>query len=1120
MADPSAKGGEAPHPLEPSLRVDRRVAGRYRIVRFLARGGMGEVYEAEDLELNVRIALKTLRTLTGSEGSSESRAIERFKREVQLARKVTHPNVCRIFDLGVEGTGDARVVFLTMELIEGESLADRLEKGAMSAPEARALLAQMAEALAAAHAAGIIHRDFKSSNVMLVPSAAGARAVVTDFGLARPSEPASGDAGLSQENALVGSPKYMAPEQVEGLALTPAADVYALGIVAFEMVTGRVPFIGETPLQTALKRLTEAPPSVRSFQPDLPASWETALERCLRRDPRARFGDARAFVEALVQPPPVPEPVPPQPRPRRSPRLRWTAAVVTAIALAAVGAGLYRRAHRAASRPAAVADSSPAIATHVRRAVAVVGFRNLAAKPADAWMSTAFAEMLSTELAAGEDIRTIESERVARAKKDLALAEAERYSPETLQRIRGQLDVDWVVAGSFLQTGTPPQIRLDLALQDARSGDTIVTMAETAPSGELIELVTRAGVKLRSALGLRQHDATGQRLARAVLPGDPEAARLYAEALVHRRAADTVVARDLLLQAIAHDPDYALAHSLLGDVYFDLGSDEKARAAAEKAFKLSDSLPREDRLLLEARYHKANSDWPKAIELFRALYTFFPDDLSYGLGLARVQTLGGRSKEALETVAQLRKLPKPLSDDPFIDIREAQSWAKQGDWKRRLAADERAIVKARATGQRLLVADAECGAAEAQMYLGETAKARATWEDAKKIYDTLGDKKGAASAAVGLADLMFDAGDVAGGRARYQEVLAFYRDNGSHYGQADMLNRIAQTWQAAGQLQKALDTFAESLQHFQAVNEREGIGNATSNSADVLMLLAEPAEAERRYRAALGRYREVGMKTWEATSMGDIAVALRKQGKLDEAKKLNDESLARLHEIGDRGRELGRLFERAMERREAGDAAGAEAALAQARANAEARTVAQDKWVARYYQAQAALDAGKLAAAESQARALAEEAARRANDNGSGTGSNSGTGASAHGDEQAEANELLARVLLAANQRDAAITAADRAVALTQKSEGRDLGWRVRITAARAHADCRSRALGDIVTAATRSRAVDQRLEALLARAEIARGCGDKDAAASMAAVAAEAKRVGYARIARLAGAR
>src|SRR3954464_3690127 len=164
MADANAKSGgppHPPHPLEPSLPVDRRVAGRYRIVRFLARGGMGEVYEAEDLELGVRIALKTLRTLAGSEGSSESRALDRFKREVQLARKVTHPNVCRIFDLGVHRPIGAKIdmAFLTMELLDGETLSAYMKReGKLSVARATPLVIQMARALGAAHRAGVVHR--------------------------------------------------------------------------------------------------------------------------------------------------------------------------------------------------------------------------------------------------------------------------------------------------------------------------------------------------------------------------------------------------------------------------------------------------------------------------------------------------------------------------------------------------------------------------------------------------------------------------------------------------------------------------------------------------------------------------------------------------------------------------------------------------------------------------------------------------------------------------------------------------------------------------------------------------------------------------------------------------
>jgi len=299
-----------------TLGVGELLAHRYKVLRYIGKGGMGEVYEAEDCELRERVALKTI--LPEIAGQEES--IQRFKREIQLARKVTHPNVCRIFDLVYHGT----TIFLTMELLEGETLAQRLRRtGAMTTGEAFPLVAQMAAALAAAHKAGIVHRDFKCGNVMLVRAKAedgGLRPVIMDFGLARRSATSDASMGLSTTSGVIsGTPAYMAPEQVEGREITPAADIYALGVVIYEMVTGRCPFEGDTPLSTAVKRLQEPAPSPRSHNPSLDPRWERAILRCLERIPTERFSSAEEIIKAL-------EPQAPPVEPSEQPRMLEAAA--------------------------------------------------------------------------------------------------------------------------------------------------------------------------------------------------------------------------------------------------------------------------------------------------------------------------------------------------------------------------------------------------------------------------------------------------------------------------------------------------------------------------------------------------------------------------------------------------------------------------------------------------------------------------------------------------------------------------------------------------------------------------------------------------------------------------
>ncbi|MBP7865945.1 MAG: serine/threonine protein kinase [Acidobacteria bacterium] len=313
--EPGADGGTLAMTLDDgeglprTFRPGELVAGRYRVARFIGRGGVGEVYEVEDEELHGRLALKTLRADTAG-----AEAVGRFKREIQLARRVTHPNICRIYDMGYHdfspeppGPG-RRVAFLTMELLRGESLTDLVRRrGRLRTPEALPIIRELAAALDAAHATGIVHRDFKGANVILAEGPSGTRAVVTDFGLARTVEGA--DASLTFktcQSSVLGTPAYISPEQLDGSPVTPAADLYALGVVIYEMVTGRLPFTGDTPVATMVKRLVEPPEPPRLHVPELDPLWESVLLRCLQKDPRRRFQRAGAVVEALEGRRPVP----------------------------------------------------------------------------------------------------------------------------------------------------------------------------------------------------------------------------------------------------------------------------------------------------------------------------------------------------------------------------------------------------------------------------------------------------------------------------------------------------------------------------------------------------------------------------------------------------------------------------------------------------------------------------------------------------------------------------------------------------------------------------------------------------------------------------------------------
>lgn len=877
---------------EPAFSPGEVIAGRYRVVRFLARGGMGEVYEVEDQELRDRVALKTIR----GDVSRDATAVERFRREIQLARKVTHPHVCRIFDVSFHGG----LIFLTMELLEGETLAQRLRRsGPMSTEEALPIARQIAWALQAAHQAGIVHRDLKPGNVVLAESKGSLRAVVTDFGLAR-LESGEDAMTLTAQAGVVGTPAYLAPEQVEGKEITGAVDVYALGIVLYEMLTGTVPFVGDTALSVAVRRLQERPASPRVHVPGLDARWEAAILRCLERDPAARFASAPDVIQALTKSEETPAAVPPPPPPPAKKSNKVQLIALAALLLLAVGIGAFRylgwRAEQNLTPEQRLARLTEGI--QPRRSVAVLGFQNLTGTPGTEWLSAGIAEMLATELGAGGGLRIVPGENVARAKVELGLGDSNSLASDTLSRVRTRLATDAVVLGSFAIL--KDKIRLDVRLQDTVAGETI-TVAETGPESELFEVVARAGRRLREEMGAGEADS------KVRVASSTDAARFYSEGMNRLRLFEPAAARDLLERAVAADPRNALARSGLASALTALGYDGRARDEAKAAFELSADLPPEDRLLIEARYREANQEWRRAVQIHWELWSMFPDDLDHGLRLAAAQTAAGQVEEALATAEALRELPPPSNEDPRIDLAEALAAGARADFQRQRLASESAAAKASAQNATLMVAQARLMQCRALRNLGQAEPALAACAEGQRLFAAKGDQAGVAEALTHAANVRFDRGEPAEASRLYDEALATYRAIGSRGAEAGALNNIAVVLRSQGDLDRAAQLYEQVLGVTREIGSKAGEAYALNNLAGVLLRRGKLDESGKLFEQALAIRREQGDKSGEAYALDNLGVVLRRKGELAGARQKHDLALRLRKETGQKIGEVASL---------------------------------------------------------------------------------------------------------------------------------------------------------------------------------------------------------------------
>ena len=454
-------------------------AGRYEIIERLGRGGMGHVYRAEDRTVHQEVALKVI----SPEIVADASVLERFRNELRLARQVAHRNICRMFDLG-EADG---VHFITMEYVQGENLKSMIRmSGQLGVATAVGLARQVGEGLAEAHRMGVIHRDLKPSNIM-VDKEGTAR--IMDFGVARSLKMP----GITQTGGVVGTPEYMSPEQLDGEQTDPRSDIYALGVILYEMVTGRAPFAGETPYAVAMKHKTEVPAPPRSLNPHLPAVFERVIMTCLEKDRERRYRSAEALLadlDAVARELPAGEGrktgrrIKPRPGAKKSWPLTVPGMIGLALALVVAGYILSTRLLRPKGPPPAV-QAAPA------KLIAVLPFDDISPDKSNAYFSAGLADEIIA------DLSRIGSLRVFSRTSALVL----KSTLKDVQAMGREHGIDYVLEGSVRKADR--DIRLTVQLTDTANGTQIWGDQYGGTVDDIFEIQERLARSVVDALQLK-----------------------------------------------------------------------------------------------------------------------------------------------------------------------------------------------------------------------------------------------------------------------------------------------------------------------------------------------------------------------------------------------------------------------------------------------------------------------------------------------------------------------------------------------------------------------------------------------------------------------------------------
>jgi serine/threonine protein kinase/tetratricopeptide (TPR) repeat protein len=1098
------------------------LAGRFRVIRYIARGGMGEVYEAEDTELNDHVAVKTARfeTVTGSQET------ERFRREIQLARKVTHPNVCRTFDVfrhtpPSSGTATLRseVLIVSMEFLSGETLDSRMRRtGPMSTAEALPIITQLVAGLSAAHQVGIVHRDFKTSNVMLVPPPQGSssvRAVITDFGLAHAQE--SPGSTLTRPGEIVGTPSYMAPEQVQGGDITPATDIYALGIVIYEMLTGAVPFSADTALATAMKRLNQPAPRASARIPNLDQSWDRAIARCLERNPANRFVSVDDVAKALAGQQ-VAAAISAADstvagadysgsvsldRRMRSPVMTIA---IAAVILAALLTGFFLLRHRSAESADQKSGSQAGQVSAARRSIAILGFKNLSASANDS-LGNILADSLWTQLDTDE-VRFIPPSTVDEMRSNLGLRDpSASFTNDQVAAIKKFLGADVLVTGTYTAEGNPgsEKIAWNIHLIGTDGNKNLGSIGPLpGTENDLNPMILHAGRQIRQTLGISISPTEEARMD-ASLSTNPDAMRYFSDARDKLRNFDVLAATKSLQKSLDADPKFAQARSLLAEAWSTLGYDSKARDEAKKAMDLSSDLPTEDRDLIAARFYTASHDWDKAIEQYSQLWSQYRDDPRYALLLAGTQINAGKATAALTTLNELRAQNPSVGLQAQADLLETAAQTSLADYKQALTAATASAEKASSIGANLLLARARIQQCAAYLNLGQPNQATPLCEQAKQLNATAGDRLASANSANAIANVYNNQGNYEKAAPLYEEAVSTAQSIGDKQDEAGALNNLANIKATQNDSAAAIKLYEQSIDVARDRGDMEDLAAAQQNLAFILYASGQRVRGKAMLASALALAEKIEDRGTEARILHDECVLTLRYDELSAARRSCEKSLS-LRPANDPlglGQSLTAYGDVQVA---AGDLAGAQKSYSEAISALDRLGSKNEAAYARISLAALQLEQNQPAQAEATARAAAVELASEKDQVG-----------------EASAATVVAQALLAQKQLAPATTEIQQATALAQQSGDAGAKLDAAITAARidaqsGKADSALTSLAQVQKEARAAGLLQTEFDVRLATGEIQLSSGKVAAGkATLRSLATAAKSRGFTHIAQKA---